>query len=543
MKKTWIIIIILLIVVCGGGGYAFLQFQKAQSAAEKARQTDTITIEKGNLLVQVVENGVVDAVKSVEVKSQVSGRLAKLFVDEGDPVFQGQLVAIIDQRESKLRVQQDLAQVRGAQAALARTSVELRQRRETARAALQQAEIRVRQLQDELKAQPTLTSASIRSAETSHNTALQVKLQLIESTQPNEKTTVGSQVEESEASLQNAQAEEVRRKELLQKGYISQREYEAAVLQLSLAKTRVHAAKDQWGRLAEKHRNELQQADERIKQARAELERARANSFQDASKKRDYENAVAALRQARAGLFDIQQLEASRRQSSAQVDQVRSSLGESQRLFGETEIRAPMSGVVGRKSVEVGEAVSSISGFSNGTTILMIEDRDSLRVKLEINEIDVAKIRPGMPATIEVDAYPNEKFKGKVEKIAPSATVAAAGQSLDAVVKYKVEVYLENPDPRLKSGMTAKVTIIPLERKDVIVVPVDYVGKDAAGRFVMLVPSGKGAKPVRKAVEIGAQSGARVEIKSGVSVGEKIKKPAFTGPKRMGMMQAGPDEE
>lgn len=542
MKKTGIIVVIVLIVVCGGGGYAFMQFRKAQAEAMKAKNNDFITVAKGNLVVQVVENGTVDAVKSVEVKSQVSGRLAKLFVDEGDPVTQGQLIAVIDQRESKLRVEQDSAQVRGAQAALSRADVDVRQRRVTAEASLRQAEIRLKQLEDEMHVQPTLTYAAIRSAETAYNTALQAKRQLIESTHPNELTALQSQVDEAEANLRNVNAEEARRKELLAKGYLSQREYESSILQLDLAKTRLRSAREQFGRVKEKQQNDVEQADERVKQTRAELDRAKANSIQDATKRRDYENAVAALRQAKAGLLDIQQLQASRRQSAAQVDQLKSALGEAMRLFGETEIRAPMTGVVGKKSVEVGEQVSSISGFSNGSAILRIEDRNSLRVKLEINEIDVAKIAVGMPASIEVDAFPGEKFSGKVQKIAPTATTAGTNVAAGTVVKYAVEVYLANPDKRLKSGMSAKVTIVPLERKDVIVIPVDYVGKDDKGRFVMLAPAKPGGEPTRVNVEVGAASGANIEIRSGVSVGAKLTKPEYKGPARKGMMQAGPDE-
>lgn len=542
MKKTGIIVVIALIVVCGGGGYALMQMRGAAKEAEKNKVSDVIEVKKGDLVVQVVENGTVDAVKSVEVKSRVSGRLAKLLVDEGDTVKQGQLVAVIDQRETKLQVDQNAAQVRGAQASLTRTGVDIKQRKITAAASLRQAEIRVKQLEEELKIQPTLTSTAIRSAETAYNTAVQARAQLSSATHPNERSVLESQVREAQANLDNAQQEEQRRKELLDKGYVSVRDYQTAQLQLEVARTRLENARDQLSRLNDKQTNELHQADERVKQTEADLQRAKANSIQDVTKRQDYENALAALRQARAGLLEVDALQATRMQGAAQVDQLRSALGESQRQFGETEIKAPMTGVVSRRSVELGEQVASISGFSNGTSILTIEDRNSLRVKLEINEIDVAKIKVGMPATVEVDAFPDAKFDGVVKKIAPSATVGATGQSADAVVKYKVEVYLDKPDNRLRSGMSAKVTIVPMKRENIIIVPVEYVGKDDKGSFVVLAPATKTAQGQTVRVTVGAATGANVEILSGISVGAKLTKPVYKGPPRKGMMQGGPDD-
>ena len=93
-------------------------------------------VTKGDVAVSIIETGTVDAVRTVEIKPQVTGRLAELFVDEGSMVVAGQLLAVIDPQETQLRVEQGRAQLMGAQSVVERSSLEIDQRRKTAKAAL-----------------------------------------------------------------------------------------------------------------------------------------------------------------------------------------------------------------------------------------------------------------------------------------------------------------------------------------------------------------------------------------------------------------------
>src|SRR5690349_17584308 len=104
------------------------------------------TVERGNVTVEVVETGSLQAVKTVEVKSRVSGRVKSLIVDEGQLVHAGDLIAEIDPQETQLAVNQSAAQVRGAEAGAQRQSIEIAQRRVTARNALAKALSALRQV-------------------------------------------------------------------------------------------------------------------------------------------------------------------------------------------------------------------------------------------------------------------------------------------------------------------------------------------------------------------------------------------------------------
>lgn len=550
MKKTGLILGILLVVLCGGGLYAM----KSMMGGKKVEGPKAATVEKGDIAVQVVETGTVDAVKAVEIKSRVAGRVKELFVDEGSEVKIGDKIAIIDPQETELRVEQDEAQLRGARSAVERADIEISQRRITAQAAYDRAKMRVAQLEKELGIQPELTRTNIEAATTAYNTAVQARDQLVGSTQANDRTAAVSAVDEAKANEDTAAREHTRKQGLLEKGYISVREVESSQLQLSLAKTRLQSAEDRLARLNAQQDLERKQADERVRQAKAELDRANANRIQDFTKRKDYEQAVATLSEARAGLREVQVLQKSKAQSQASVDQLQSVLRDSRRQLGETDIVSPINGVVTKKLVQVGELVASLSSFSSGTPIVRVEDRTGMLIKLDINEIDVAKLKIGMDAEVSVDALPGQKFIGKIAKIAPASksTGAAAGSSgSDPVVKYEVEVRLEQADPKLKSGMSAKCTMTSQKAANVLKIPLEYLGRDGDGYYIALAdegadakagePSGPEPKTNRVKVTIGLQDSNSVEIKTGTTAGTKIFKPKFTGPKRKGA-QFGPDD-
>lgn len=545
MKKAALIIAGLLVLVCGGG-YVGSRMMAARAAAMK-KDEGLVAVTRETLASQVVETGTIDAVKTVEVKSRASGRLKKLYVQEGDIVKAGQLIAEIDPQETELKVRQDRAQLRGASSNVARTSIEIEQRRITARANLKQAEIRVAQLQQELKIQPTLTSASVRVAEAAVDSARKELERLEKTAHPNQRIASETAVREAQANYDNAKSEAERQAELLRQGYVSQKIVENTKLSLELARVRLQQANENAGRLETQLRIERQRAEDDLQRATAELDRARANGIQDTLKRKEYENALADLSKARAALRDVDVLAQSRVASQSSVDQLQSVLDDTLRQLSETQIRSPLDGVVTKRLVQEGELVASLSAFSSGTPILRIEDRTALRVMLSINEIDTAKLDVGLPATITVDAFPTDTFKGKVRKIAPASVAVGSSAtgatiSTDAVVKYEVEIWLDQADARLRSGMSAKCTLEVAKREKVLVLPVEYVGKDDKGRFVEFPAKDPKGKPEQRRVKTGLETGAKIEILEGVKEGDKVARPKFTGPSRQGFMQAGREE-
>ncbi|CAN1531706.1 multidrug efflux system subunit MdtA [Fimbriimonadaceae bacterium] len=542
MKKGLVGTGIAVIVICGGGAFAWQGWQ-AQMAAASKKVVQTATVTKGNVKVVVIENGTIDSVQSVEVKSRVTGRLAKLMVDEGDRVEKGQLIAIIDPQETEFRVRQDAAQLRGAVSAAARTALEIEQRRESSRATLAQAISRVKSLEMEVKSQPILTKAAIDEAQTTLDVALEEKTRLVRSVHPTEKSQAEAQVREAEANVQNAQTEVNRQEELLKSGYVAIRSVETARLNVELANSRLENAKVNLSRTPARHAVELRKADEQIASARATLSRAKANAVQNPMKEQDLASARAEVQKARTALRDAEVLAKTREQNLASVDQLQSILDDSRRNLGETEIRAPIAGIVVKKGIQVGELATGLSTFGSGSTIVKIEDRGSMRVKLNMNEIDVAKLTLGMKATVDVDALPADQYTGKVNKIAPASTDSAAGAAAtDAVVRYQVEIIIDNPNERLRSGMSAKCSLAVIDRQGVLTLPVDYVKKEGRKAFAFFPPDNPKdpkAKAKQVSITIGAQSGSVLEITSGLKDGDKVVKPDYDGPDRKSFINFG----
>jgi multidrug resistance efflux pump len=85
-------------------------------------------------------------------------------------------------------------------------------------------------------------------------------------------------------------------------------------------------------------------------------------------------------------------------------------------------VTSPMNGVVIKKGVELGETVTSgVSSFNEGTVLFTVADLKSLIIRVNLNEVDIAKVHVGQPARITLDAYPQKVFTGKVSFVAPSA--------------------------------------------------------------------------------------------------------------------------
>ncbi len=500
-------------------------------------------VSRGDIEVTVVETGKIEAVQDVEVKSRVSGRIARLYVNEGDRVERGQLIAEIDPQEIRLQLEQATAQLRGAEAGSKRSLESLTLTRKQLEIAVEQANQRYIAAKREYDNQPALTDASLRQARLALEQA-QRDLDLLRgTTHPQQRVQVEADLRRTKAAAETDRVNHERLRGLLEKGYVSQRDVDAARAQMEASDAAYRTAQEAFNRLEARQQSEHRSAEQAVATAKASFDQAVARANLDKNKEQAYLEAKAALEQAKEDLRRIRIEEQSLAQARAQTDQIRSVVADSRRQLSETRIIAPMAGVVTKKLVEEGELVAALSSFSGGTPIVEIAQLRALQVTLSINEIDVARLGVGMKALVEVDALPDERFEGEVTRISPASEAQAAqGIGQDAVVRYRVEVHLASADARIRPGMSARCTVQVASHKDVIRVPIEYVGEDDDGHYVMLRKGGKG-KAEKTRVEIGLRSAAWYEVTKGVSEGDRLQKPPFGGPSRRGFMQAGPEEE
>ena len=114
-----------------------------------------------------------------------------------------------------------------------------------------------------------------------------------------------------------------------------------------------------------------------------------------------------------------------------------------------------MNGVVIKKGVELGETVTSgVSSFNAGTVLFTVADLESLIIRVNLNEVDIAKVSVGQPVRITLDAYPQKVFTGKVRFVAPAAKL------VEKIKVFEVEVALDELADAFRTGMSANVEIL-----------------------------------------------------------------------------------
>jgi HlyD family secretion protein len=524
------------LLICGGVGWIIAGTRVRANPSANER---TFTVERGDITVEVSESGAVEPVRVVEIKSRVPGRIETLLVDEGAIVEQGQLLARIDPREIKQQVEQGSAQVESARASAQRARIALEMEAQQARLQLQQAQIRYEQALREAETQPTLTQAALKNAENALKSAQENLRLLREVKHPQERVELANALRDAETRLQEARRNYERLQALLEKGYVSRQQVDAAQTQLVAAESQLRNLQQRQQQLAQQHAIELENARLQVESAQSDLERVRASAVQDELKRKALETARTDLENARLRLRDIEMRQLELQQARASEKQAVSQFQNLMIQLSETDVRAPIRGVVTRRYREVGELVmSGTTGFGEGTPILQVADLSQMRVRLNLNELDVAKVRVGMPVEITVDALPERKFRGVVRKIAPAAQSNPQQQTASlGVVKFAVEVYLNQTDDALRPGMTARCRILTAQKANALRLPLEALGKEGDRDYVLRIipnqtePNGK-PKTEKVFVRVGLRSARYAEILDGVREGDKVLKPPFSGPQR-----------
>jgi len=203
-----------------------------------------------------------------------------------------------------------------------------------------------------------------------------------------------------------------------------------------------------------------------------------------------------------------------------------------------TKIVSPVDGIVVSRNVDVGQTVAA--SFQTPTLFSIAQDLTKMQIDTNVAEADIGNVKVGQDVEFTVDAYPDITFKGKVWQ------VRNAPITVQNVVTYDVVIQVDNPELKLKPGMTANVSIIISLRKGVLKIP------NAALRFLpveMSKPSvqQKGAgvwilvqgKPERVPVSTGISDGSYTELVSGkISEGQEVIVESLT--KAKGPTPAGP---
>ncbi|MDO5570409.1 MAG: efflux RND transporter periplasmic adaptor subunit [Bacteroidales bacterium] len=144
-------------------------------------------------------------------------------------------------------------------------------------------------------------------------------------------------------------------------------------------------------------------------------------------------------------------------------DKSKSDMVKSKTNLGYATIYSPIDGVVISRAVDEGQTVAA--SFSTPTLFTIANDLTKMQVIANVDEADIGEVEVGQNVSFEVDAFPNDVFQGEVTQVRLEATTTSN------VVTYEVVINAPNPDLKLKPGLTANVTIMTLEKNNVLSVP------------------------------------------------------------------------
>ena len=163
-------------------------------------------------------------------------------------------------------------------------------------------------------------------------------------------------------------------------------------------------------------------------------------------------------------------------------------------------IRAPFSGIIGLRSVSIGDYVKE------GADLVNLESIDPLKVDFRVPEVYMRQIAVGQTLSVQLDALPGKTFEGRVFAVNPLIDAAGRAVVIRAVVR--------NPDTSLRPGMFARVRLLTRDTQDALVVPEQALVPQGDQQYVYRVVEGKA---VRTKVEVGQRREAKVELVNGVA--------------------------
>lgn len=235
------------------------------------------------------------------------------------------------------------------------------------------------------------------------------------------------------------------------------------------------------------------------------------------------------------------QVEKARHQSTLEeVDQARATLKQAMDDLSKTTIFSPMNGTISELNKELGE-IALGSQFQEDV-IMVVSNLTGMEAQVDVDENDIVSVMLNDSATVEVDALPDQVFRGTVSEMANSAKITASGTA-DQKTEFEVKILISLPGKDLRPGMTASADIVTEVRDDAVVVPIQCVAvrtpqqltsdelvndqkapeyePDKDG-FVQVVFVVDGDQVMGKQVRTGIQSDTHIEILDGLTDGESI---------------------
>ena len=363
----WTLTVVGLLALLGLAGWQSVNYLGGRQHGAKYRLA---TVERSAITAYISATGTLNPVIMVQVGTQVSGMIEKLFADFNSTVVPGQQLAQIDQASFRAKVVQSEANL------------------DTARAEVKNA------------------MANMHNVRVGIDTARA------------DIASRSAQRERARVAIADTKRTFERQRALFARGLLPRTEVETAQTAYDTAVAQYNAAQA-----------DVEAAETKLRAAQAQLAAAEA------------------------------QVE----KANAQVHQTEAMLEQARLDLEHTIIRSPVTGTVITRSVDMGQTVAAI--FSAPTLFTIALDLTKMQVDTNVSEADIGSVAVGQEATFTVDAYPGQVLRGTVREIRSAPVV------VQNVVNYNAVIAVDNPEQKLKPGMTATVSILVAQRQNVLKIP------------------------------------------------------------------------
>lgn len=394
IRKASIPILLVLLVV---GGYAAYRLSRPPGGdANEVRVSGNIEL------------------REVEIGFQLGGRLSGLWVEEGDPVHRGDVIARLD-------------------------TDELEEQHARASAALASARSRLRQLGAAVALRSEQVAGETMRAQAEVDRAVATLTGLEAGARPQELQVAAAAVASAEGEFGRAERDWQRAQTLYEDEDISTAQFDEARSRYEVTSARLAEARERRALVEEGPRRED------IASAAAEVNRARAN-----------------LRLAEAGRLEVARMQEEIEGRRADVRLSEADLAIAQTRLDDAEIVSPIEGVVLVKAAEVGEIVSQ------GSPVVTLGDLAHPWLRAYVNETDLGRLELGAEVPVQTDSFAGKVYSGRLSFIASEAEFTPNQIQTDEErvrLVYRIRIDIENPDGELKSNMPADARV-PLRPAD-----------------------------------------------------------------------------
>lgn len=492
---------------------------------------------------QVLEvSGTLRAEDDVQVGARLAGRVARVTVREGDRVSAGQVLVLLDDRESRAQLAraQGLLSASLARLALARDQATWKDATaatdlERARANLNAAKARLKYMETSASLVDVETRIRVETAQSGRRVALERLSIVRETTRKQELRQAQLAVDQASAELaqvvvdmQNARQVFERRRTLFAQDAIAKEEVDEAERRLKAAQAAVRVSEAGVSMAGEKlelakegsRPEEVRVAEEAVRSAEQALEQARSDERRRDVAQDEVAAARSALRQSEAAVLAAQAglaqplISAEEvRGAQAGVDQARADIAFYENQLADLTVRAPVGGVVSQRMVHPGETVSP------NTALLHLVALDTVYFEALVPELEVSLLRPGGPAAVTVDALKGRTFAGTVREVIPVADRQTRA--------FRVRVAVPGAGKTLPVGAFARAQVEVGRRRQAVAILKDAVYNDAGEHYVWVIAEGaqgEGGSTVarRRTVVPGLIEERYAEVARGLSPGERV---------------------